>query len=203
LAAVTGSDSEAADGAGPGGGRRIILDGCALINLYASRRIAEILGTMRRPCAVVDYVRDHEALWVGRHKGEQADERERVNLDPLVASGLIEVLTLEGDEEMAHFLTLVSSSRIDDGEAMSGALAHARGLVVATDDKAALKVFDRHSPPISTCSTASILKHWAECAGVDAATLRSVLVDIRERACFEPGLRDPLQGWWRAALNDS
>jgi hypothetical protein len=200
---VTGPDSDAADGAAPGRGRRIILDGCALLNLYASRRIAEILDTMPRPCAVADYVRDQEALWVGSHKSGQAAERERVNIDPLITSGLVELLTLEGDQEMAHFLTLVSSSRIDDGEAMSGAIAHARRLVVATDDKAALKVFGNHSPPILTCSTASLLKHWAECAAVDAKTLRSVLLDIRERACFEPGPRDPLQRWWRAALDDS
>lgn len=199
---MTVSDLEAADGA-PGGGRRIILDGCALLNLYASRRIAEVLGTLPRPCAVADYVRDQEALWVGRHRSGPAAERERVNVGPLITTGLVEVLTLEGDEEMAHFLTLVSSSRIDDGEAMSGALAHSRGLVVATDDKAALKVFGRHSPPIPTCSTASLVKHWAECANVDAATLRRALVDIRERACFEPGARDPLQPWWRAALDNA
>lgn len=200
---MTGADMEAADGAAPGGGRRIILDGCGLLNLYASRRIAEILGTMPRPCAVADYVRDQEALWVGRHKSGPAAEYERVDVGPLVTSGLVEVLTLEGDGEMAHFLTLVSSSRIDDGEAMSGALAHARGLVVATDDKAALKVFGRHSPPIPTCSTASLVKHWAEHTAVDAARLRRALVDIRERASFEPGRRDPLQSWWRQALDAS
>lgn len=200
---MTGADLEAADGAAPGGGRRIILDGCALLNLYASRRIAEILGTLPRPCAVADYVRDREALWVGRHKSGPEAERERVNVGPLITSGLIEVLTLEGDEEMAHFLTLVSSSRIDDGEAMSGALAHARRLVVATDDKAALRVFGRHTPPIPTCGTASIVRHWAECEAVDAATLRRVIVDIRERASFEPGPGDPLQQWWRSARENA
>jgi hypothetical protein len=109
-------------------------------------------------------------------------------------------MTLEGDAEMAHFLALVSSSRIDDGEAMSGALAHARGLAVATDDKAALKLFGRHSPPIPTCSTASLVRHWADRSAVDAATLRCTLVDIRERAFFEPGPRDPLRSWWRQAV---
>jgi len=192
---------EAAYGTAPWGDRGVILDGCTLLNLYASRRIAEILGTMSRPCAVADYVRDQEALWVGRCKSGPAAERERVDVGPLVASGLVEVLTLKGDEEMAHFLTLVSSSRIDDGEAMSGALAHARGLAVATDDRAALKVFGRHLPPIPTCSTASLVRHWAECAAVDAALLARALVDIRERATFEPGPRDPLQPWWRAALD--
>jgi hypothetical protein len=200
---VTGSDAEAVDGGAPGGGRRIILDGCALLNLYASRRIAEILGTLPRPCAVADYVRDEEALWVGRHKSAPAAERERVDVGPLIMSGLIEVLTLEGDEEMAHFLTLASSSRIDDGEAMSGALAHSRGLVVATDDKAALRLFGRHSPPIPTCSTASLVRHWVECAAVDAPTLARALVDIRERASFEPGPGDPLQPWWRAASDNA
>ncbi len=195
------SDILSSDGVAPGDGRRIILDGCALLNLFASRRIAEILGVMPHPVAVADYVLDREALWVGRHKSGPAAERERVDVGPLITSGLIEVLTLDGDEEAAHFLALVTSSRIDDGEAISGALAHARGLVVATDDKAALRVFSVHSPPIPTCSTASLIKHWAERAAVDAATLRRALVDIRERACFEPGSRDPLQPWWRAALS--
>lgn len=196
---MTGTDLETADAAAPGSGRRIILDGCALLNLYASRRIAEILGTLPRPSAVADYVRDQEALWVGRHKSGPAAERERVNVGPLITAGLVEVLSLEGDEEMAHFLTLASSSRIDDGEAMSGALAHARGLVVVTDDKAALRAFSRHSPTIPTCSTASVVRHWAECTAADAATLARVLVDIRERASFEPGPGDPLQYWWQAA----
>lgn len=199
---MMGIDADATDGATPGAGHRIILDGCALLNLYASRRIAEMLGTMPRPCALADYVRDHEALWVGRNRSGPQAEREKVDVGPLVTSGLIEVVTLEGDEEMAHFLTLASSSKLDDGEAMSGALAHSRGLVVATDDKAALKVFRSHSPPIPTCSTASLVKHWAECAAVDPATLRRVLLDIRERASFDPSGADPLQPWWRAALND-
>ncbi len=197
---MTGSDMEESESAKPGLDRRIILDGCVLLNLYASRRVADILGTLPVPCAVADYVRDKEALWVDRHKSGPAAERERVEIGPLVASGLIEVLTLEGDVEMTHFITLASSSRIDDGEAMSGALAHVRGLVVATDDRAALRVFDQHAPPIPTCSTASLMKHWAERAVIDAETLRRVLLDIRERASFEPGVRDPLNTWWREVL---
>lgn len=200
---MTGSDLEVANGATPWASRGVILDCCALLNLYASRRIDEILSAMPRPCAIADYVRDREALWVGSHKGGASADQERVDVAPLITTGLIEVVTLEGDEEMAHFLTLVSSSRIDDGEAMCGALAHARGLIVATDDKAALKVFGRHSPSIPTCSTASLVKHWADRATVDAASLRRVLINIRERACFEPGPRDPLQAWWLAALDNA
>ncbi|MBX9854461.1 MAG: hypothetical protein K2Y26_02995 [Gemmatimonadaceae bacterium] len=200
---MTANDIGVTDGVAPGGGRRIILDGCTLLNLFASRRIADIFGTMPHPFAVADYVANKEALWVGRHRSGPSAECERVDIGPLISSGLIEVLTLDGDEEVAHFLALVSSARIDDGEAMSGALAHARGLVVATDDRAALRVFGSHTPPISTCSTADLVKHWAECAAVDVATLQRVLIDIRERGCFEPGSRDPLQGWWRAAMSGS
>lgn len=195
-----GSDLGAVDVAEPVGRRRMILDGCALLNLYASRRIAEILATAPRPTAVAEYVRDNEALWVGRHKSGPEADYEKVEIGPLVASGLVELLSLEGDDEMASFLTLASSSRIDDGEAISGAIAHARGLVVVTDDKAALRVFGRHSPPIPTCSTASLVKCWADRTSVDAVDLRRVLVNIRERACFEPGLRDPLFDWWREAI---
>lgn len=181
--------------------RRIILDCCALLNLYASRRIAEILQALPRPCAVAALVCDREALWVGRHRSGPEADYERLDIEPLATSGLVEILELDGDAEMAHFITLASSPSLDDGEAMSGALAHARGFVVATDDRAALTAFSRHVPPIPTRSTASIVKHWAECASVDATTLRRVLLDIRERAYFEPSARDPLQRWWRASAD--
>lgn len=198
-----GSHDPATGGGTPGGGRRIILDGCALLNLYASRRIAEILSAMPRPTAVPDYIRDHEALWVGRRKAGPEADIERVEIHSLVLSGVLEVLTLSGDKEMAHFLALASSSRLDDGEAICGAIAQSRGLIVVTDDRAALNVFGRQSPPIQTCSTASLLKHWTSQMAVDATTLRCALTDIRERASFEPSSRDPLQGWWQASLNPS
>ena len=184
--------------AAPGDGRRIALDGCALLNLYASRRIAEILATLPHPCVVAAYVRDHEALWVGPRRSKASADVERVDIAPLVTAGLVEVVELEGEEEIAHFIALASS--LDDGEATCGALAHARGFAVATDDRAAVAAFIRHDPPILTCSTASLAKHWAECAAVDADTLRRTLLDIRERAYFEPGPRDPLQSWWRASV---
>jgi hypothetical protein len=178
----------------------LILDACVLLNLWATQRIVEIIRTLPRPCAVAQYVRDREALWVGRHRQGPAADYERIDLSELVACDIIEVLALEGEEEMAHFIALASSPGLDDGEAMSGALAHSRGLVVATDDRAALATFARHHPPISTRSTASLIKHWVECASVDDTTLRTALGDIRERACFEPGVRDPLHGWWRTAI---
>lgn len=197
---MTLRDASDFDAAARDAGRRVILDSCALLNLYASRWIAEILGTLPRPCAVAAFVRDREALWVGRHRSGPLADYERVDLGPLIAPGLVQILELEGDEEVAHFIALASSPALDDGEAMSGALAHARDLVVVTDDRAALMAFARHDPPILTRSTASVVKHWAECAAVDAATLSRALMDIRQRAYFEPGTRDPLRGWWRAAL---
>lgn len=197
---MTGAEVTDTGDDAPPDGRRVILDACALLNLYASRHIAAILAALPRPSAVAALVRDREALWVGRDRSGPAADYERVDIGPLVAVGLVEVLEPRTDEELAHFIALASSTRIDDGEAMSGALAHARGLIVATDDRAALTAFGRHNPPIPTRSTASLVKHWAECAAVDPAAIRRVLLDIRERAYFEPGTRDPLQGWWRAAL---
>jgi hypothetical protein len=154
----------------------------------------EVLQMLPVACTVADYVRDQEALWVDSQEG-----RERVELGQLIKNGIIEVLSLQGDAESAHFIALASSPALDDGEAITGALAHSRGLIVATDDRAALSAFEMHIPPIRTCSTASLMKHWAECASVEPELLRAALIDIRHRAYFEPSSRDPLQGWWRAA----
>lgn len=188
-----------ADAAALPDGRRLILDCCVLLNLYATRRIAEILRTLPAPCAVASIVHDREAMWVGRgpRTGPGADH-ERVDLAPLVSAGLLEVLSLSADEEYERFVALATS--LGDGEAMSGALAHSRQLTVATDDRAAVAEFDRQVPPIRTRSTTSVVKHWARCAHADSPSLRGVLVNIRERGRFEPGPHDPLHGWWRAAL---
>ncbi len=179
----------------------IILDGCALLNLYASRRIAEILQAQPHPCAVAEYVRVNEALWVGRHRGGTHGDSEKVDLSPLIECGQLQCLSLNDNEETSHFISLASLPALDDGEAVCGALAHSRGLMVATDDRAANRAFAQHNPPIPTCSTASLVKRWADIAGIDRSSLRRVLCDIRERAYFEPGHRDPLHPWWQAALD--
>jgi hypothetical protein len=67
-----------------------LLDACAVLSLYATRRMAEIVAVVSGPVAVADAV-IQEALYV-RRIVEGVQEREPVDLSPLVASGILSVI---------------------------------------------------------------------------------------------------------------
>lgn len=184
---------------GAGARDRILLDACRVLNLYATGRMGAILGALPERFAVADRVAA-ETLYVRRGgSGEDADERIPVDLRPLIEEGLLEVLRVETEEEAASFVSF--AAQLDDGEAMTCALALHRGGVVGTDDRKARRVCSMQSPPLDTRTTTTVLKAWAESERIAGADLRQVLVLIRERARFVPGKHDPLQGWWEAALH--
>jgi hypothetical protein len=176
----------------------ILLDACCLLNLYATRRLDEILVAVQGRFAVAERVAA-EALYTRRGgAGDDADEKDPVDIGPLVACGLLEVLAVEAPDEAASHVTF--AAELDDGEAMTCALALHRGAVVATDDRKALRLLAAQAPRIGVRSTAQLVKEWADGGGLSAAELRTVLTDIRQRARFAPGRHDPLHSWWEAAL---
>jgi hypothetical protein len=176
----------------------ILLDACCLLNLYATRRLDEILLAVQGRFAAAERVAA-EALYTRRGgDGEDADEKDAVDIGPLVARGLLEVLAVETPAEAASYVSF--AAELDDGEAMTCALALHRGAIVATDDRKALRILAAQAPPISVRSTAQLLKEWAD-SGIPAPIeLRTALTDVRQRARFAPGRHDPLHSWWEAAL---
>lgn len=181
------------------GSARILLDTCCLLNLYATGRSDDILRALPPRFAVAERVAD-EAIYVRRGGGgDDADEKEPIALQPLIAAGLLEVLTLETEAESASFVTF--AAELDDGEAMTCALALHRGWVVGTDDRKAQRVCGAGQPPLAVCTSPALLKAWAEVRQIAGAALRRVLLDVRERARFAPGKHDPLQAWWDVALH--
>lgn len=187
-------------GGGVGEPVRILLDACCLLNLYATGRIDAILRALPDRFAIADRVAA-EALYIRRGGGgDDADERDPVDLGPLIAQGLIEVQQLESEEEAASFVGF--AAQLDDGEAMTCAVALHRGGVVGTDDRKARRICGAQSPPLKIRTTPAMLKAWAESERIAGADLRQVLVDIRERARFAPGKQEPLQAWWEAAFRE-
>lgn len=172
------------------------LDACALLNLIASRRFAEIAQTVaarfiaaRLAVNEISYVRRGGA-------GPDADERDPLDIDALERAGYITIVDLT-PAELADFVMFAAD--MDDGEAATGALALGRGAVVVTDDRKARRVFDGHAPPLSICTTSEVVKAWADRTRPSAGDLATVLRDIEGRARFRPGPSDPLGAWWIGA----
>jgi len=177
----------------------VILDACQVLNLFASRRMDEILHALDGPAYVSEHAATTEALWVGTgRRGEPNSEYEVVDLAPTIARGYLRVIRPETESELDDFVRL--ATLMDDGEAMAGALAFHRALVVGTDDRRAIGVFQRLSPPIRTIGTCAIVHTWASRAGAMPTELCGIVTDIRRRARFLPPAGEALREWWNAAL---
>lgn len=174
----------------------IILDACCIINLYASSVIGEVLESVPLPFFVDKYVREKEALKI---KAESENEFIDIDLEPFIQKNILEEITLAGKEEISTFINLAAT--LDDGEARCGALAANRNLVVATDEKAGIRVFSNLSPPISTISTLSMIHNWAIAKNKSKVDISSVLKRIEKRASYRPGSNHKYFNWWKDHMN--
>jgi hypothetical protein len=176
----------------------VILDACCLLNLYASRHFLAILQVLPMRFVVAEAA-SKESLFVYQGgQGPDAHTREAVDLAPAFSVGLLTLVNIETEAEGLDFLAF--AAELDDGEAMSCAIAKHRGYAIATDDRKASSVIQRVAPHIQLVTTTSLVRQWAETAELEPPRLREVLTDIRQRGRFFPPAGDPLRPWWDAAL---
>ncbi|MBI4321879.1 MAG: hypothetical protein HY675_25575 [Chloroflexi bacterium] len=174
----------------------LTLDASTLLNLCGTGRLVSIARVLPCRLVVVDYVLKHEVLYIRRRNAEEGEqERELVDLGPLIEQGLIEVVHLQGEEEEATFVDLAAV--VDDGEAMSFAVAYHRGWAVATDDRKARRVFAQRAAAVPLITTLQLLRYWADWAGVQQAEVRNALLEMQFAASYLPSEQDPLYPWWR------
>ena len=172
---------------------RILLNDCSvLLNLLASDCLPGIAEATGWQFAICPAVRDEIKKLRDAHTGEMVD----VDIAPLISSGLLQVLELSGDDE--EMLYVEQSIVVDDGEAMSIAIAANRQLELAIDDKQAANHTRRTFSGIRLWSTPEILKHWVDLGGVNSGVLREALSLIEIRARYFPPKSHALAAWWRS-----
>jgi predicted nucleic acid-binding protein len=128
---------------------------------------------------------------------EGVPEREPIDLTPLVASGLLSVIGTEDEAELQTFVDL--AVELDDGEAMTAALAIHREYVLVTDDRKAERLLARR---VELRATLDVIQAWAEAEQVDDGTLRVVLTGVYERG-YQPPNRHALKAWWDRVMSGS
>ena len=177
----------------------LLLDASCLLNLYATGFLREIAATLNYQFAVVDYVLDQEALYIWIPKSDASShERAPVDLSPLVSEALIHVMRLENIEEEITFVDL--AALVDDGEAMTVAVAFHRNCSVATDDRKARRVIEEQFPAIPLVSTLELFSLWSQDESVSIDQLQASMTRMRTKASFVPRNRDPLFEWWREVI---
>ncbi len=170
-----------------------MLDACVLINLVASDEIETIFSAAESEFLICEVVRK-ESFYL-RSDDPQEESVEVIQLDSLVNTGVLDVCVVEGDEEEALYVNY--ASQLDDGEAMSIAIAEARGYALATDDRKARRIFlEVPTSPERLISTSDLIRNWAEGESISPERLKSALLNIRRRATFFPRRVDPNFQWW-------
>jgi predicted nucleic acid-binding protein len=119
-----------------------------------------------------------------------------VNVGSLIESGVLQLLELASEAEQTLYVE--QAIVVDDGEAMSIALAASRGLELAIDDKQATNHARRSFPEMKFWTTPDILHLWAEKAVVSAERMRELIRLIETRARYFPPRSHPLAPWWEA-----
>ena len=175
----------------------LLLDASCLLNLCATDRLLEIAAALPWQLAVVDYVMEQEVLYV-RIIGAQ-EGTVPVDLSPLIDDGLLLVMRLETPSEEASFVELAAV--LDDGEAVTGAIALNRGHLVAIDDRKARRVLGETGPGMRLVSTLELMRQWS--ASVPVQEVSHALRVMQHRASYVPGQWDPLYAWWRDMMEGS
>jgi len=171
---------------------KVLLNDCSvLLNLLAADCLAGVAQDTGWQFAICPAVRDEVIKLRDAHTGEMQD----IDLSPLLSSGLLQVLELSDDEEQALYVE--QSMVVDDGEAMSIAIAASRHLELAMDDKRAANHTRRTFPEIRLWSTPDILKEWQRAGRVDAIVLRKAIRLIEIRARYFPPRSHALDSWWQ------
>ncbi|MDQ3412698.1 MAG: hypothetical protein M3509_11345 [Chloroflexota bacterium] len=174
----------------------LLLDSCTVINVFATRRMSDVLIMVPGTVAIVDRV-SRESQFVRRAgSGDDADERDPVDLTAMTASGQLTVLSSTNEGELLTYLDFTLD--VDDGEAMTAALAIHRNATVATDDRKAIRLLVARAVPI--LSTQDLVHDWCDRTNLPRDEQRQALLNIRERARYEPRLDHPHRSWWEATI---
>lgn len=169
----------------------LLNDSSVLLNLLATDYLEQIAADTGWQFAICPAVRDEVKKLRDFQTGEMID----VDLTPYFTSGLLQLLELSDENE--EILYIEQSIVVDDGEAMSIAIAANRHLPLAIDDKQASNHARDKFPEIELWGTPSILKRWMELGRVNAATLRGAITLIETRARYFPSRSHALADWWQ------
>ncbi len=174
----------------------IILDACCIINLFASQQMRAILETIPKNLSVAAYVKDHEVLNIYSGPIDNVQETSQsIDLQPFIDNKLLLLVDIETEDEQNAYVNF--AERLDDGEAVTGAIASSRNWAIATDDSASVKLFQSSIPHLALVSTLDLVKYWADTDKRNEELIRVTLLNIRVRGKYEPPRKHTLYKWWQ------
>lgn len=174
----------------------LALDACVLLNLLATGVVDQILAPAAQRIFVCDLVRD-ESFYLKNDDG--SDEPVLIDLQTYFDQKIIHLCSLENALERQAFVDF--AAQLDDGEAMTIAIALSRSMFLATDDKKARRIFRENTSHGGTLlSTSDLVREWAETNKRSFIEIKSILIRIETIARYFPPQSDNNYGWWNSFL---
>jgi len=151
------------------------------------------------PCKfiVADYVREKEARSIKKKytsRGMAISNKENINLQPMVENKLLSIVSLDFNREAVDCVNF--TYEMNDGEAMSGAIAKNRNWAIATDDYEATQNFIRDIPEIQIITTIDLIKYWSDFSNPSPSEVIIVTNNIYTIGNYIPTPRHHLYTWW-------
>ena len=175
----------------------LLLDACAVINFAASRRF-EDLATVHGGFRLVDIVANEAHFVRNGGTGEDADERESIDLGALITAGHVSVEPGATEDELDSYVQFATD--LGDGESMTLAIALHRGHTVVTDDRKASRVAVEND--ITLATTLEIFGAWEVTENPSMSEVRTALINLRDRGRYVPQRNHPLRHWWEQHMTN-
>ena len=90
------------------------------------------------------------------------------------------------------------ATELDDGEAMTLALAIHRAHTVATDDRKAIRLLANRCPLLTT---PNLIKTWVDHDQPPSLDTRTTIMNIRDHGRYAPHTDHPLRAWWDVTVS--
>jgi predicted nucleic acid-binding protein len=169
-----------------------VIDACVLINLVATDELPSILAVVKKPSLICSVVKA-ESIYL--KTADPLYPKELIDLNEFVDVGALSICQIENEKEELLYVDL--ASMLDDGEAMTLAIAIARGFDLATDERKAGRFFLAEVVDQKRLiSTSVLLRQWADAKRLSAQKLKVALQKIETRASYRPPTDDRNYEWW-------
>jgi len=173
--------------------RILLSDASVLLNLLAADCLIELGSENGWEIAVCDSVKDE----VKKLRDPMTGKMVPVDLKPYFDAHQLRLLNIHSENEASIFVQMAQI--VDDGEAMSIAIAACQGTELAMDDKKAIRHVQTRFPTIPIWTTPDLLKLWAETSAVSTSNLQDAIHSIEGKARYFPPRNHKLAEWWYRA----
>ena len=179
----------------------IILDATSVTNLCACGHLHDICDVIGKQFFVASHVQREARYLYGQPARVLEDKpNELIDWGFITMGQLITTTDPHSEEELATWISLVAMG-LEEGDALTCALAHHRRWILASDNEHTLIWLHSNLPELSVITTLDLVQEWNKLATPSIEILLDSLWGMKDRGSYEPHHAHYLHDWWVAMLS--